>query len=341
MRVESSVTSLSWIPSEAVTGLSRTLFDAGVAHYDEPPPDTIGDLAALQGSDRFRFANRLAAWVDLEGATIVGAGYEPGSHGMMGATTVRVAARAATFAAPALPDLRAEPEWGDGWVRFVQTVGGHTALPAPRRVSRPPFVQLRAPLVWTTLALTFHQGGRWEHEMIGASVFPRHWVYDSDARLVAKAGLADFKQWYRHAFGMHSPWGHENSRAFITTVETALERDLATRIMRGGEKPTIGTLKAGELLVEQGSPGNEVFLLLDGVLVMEVDGEPLAELGPGAIVGERAVIEDGRRTSTLRAVTKIRVATARAEQLDLDVLGELARGHRRERTLPQPRPPSR
>ena len=329
MRVASSVTSLSWIPSEAVTGLNRAVFDSGVAHYDEPPPDTIEDLAELQRTDRFRFANRLSAWADIEDGTIVGAGYAPDSGGVMGATTVRVAAKAATFAAPALPDLRAE-EWGDGWVRVVQTVGGRTALPAPRRVNHPPFMQLRAPLVWSTLAMTFHADGRCEAEMLGASVFPRHWIYDADGKLTAKAGLADFKQWYRRAFGKHSPWGNENSQTFITAVETALERDLATHIMRGGEKPTIRSLKPGAVLTVQGQPGDEVFLLLDGVLVMEVDGEPLAELGPGAIVGERAVLEQGLRTSTLRAVTKVRVAAASSQQLDLAALAQVAGGHNRE-----------
>jgi hypothetical protein len=329
MRVASSITSLSWIPSEAVTGLNRAVFDSGVAHYDEPPPDTIEDLAELQRTDRFRFANRLSAWADIDDGTIVGAGYAPESGGVMGATTVRVAAKAATFAAPALPDLRAE-EWGDGWVRVVQTVGGRTALPAPRRVNHPPFMQLRAPLVWSTLALTFHIDGRCEAEMLGASVFPRHWIYDADGKLTAKAGLADFKQWYRRAFGKHSPWGNENSQTFITAVETALERDLATHIMRGGEKPTIRSLKPGALLTEQGQPGDEVFLLLDGVLVMEVDGAPLAELGPGAILGERAVLEKGLRTSTLRAVTKVRVAAASSQQLDLAALAQVAGGHNRE-----------
>ena len=43
------------------------------------------------------------------------------------------------------------PEVGDKWVRFVQTAGGRTGLPAPRRVRHPPFVQWRAPLAWTTL----------------------------------------------------------------------------------------------------------------------------------------------------------------------------------------------
>jgi CRP-like cAMP-binding protein len=83
-------------------------------------------------------------------------------------------------------------------------------------------------------------------------------------------------------------------------------------------------------LVRQGEPGDELFLLLDGVLEVFVDGEPVAELGPGAVGGERALLEGGTRTSTLRALTKVRVAVADADQMDLAALRELARGHRRE-----------
>ena len=100
--------------------------------------------------------------------------------------------------------------------------------------------------------------------------------------------------------------------------------------MRGGDKPKIRKLKAGALLTEQGKPGDEVFLVLDGVLAVEVDGEPLAEFGPGAILGERAVLEGGVRTSTLRAVTKCRVAVAQGDQLDRKVLEQISQGHRRE-----------
>ena len=47
-RVSGSVTSISWIPSEAVAALSLKLgFDMGVAHYDQPPPDEIGGIESL------------------------------------------------------------------------------------------------------------------------------------------------------------------------------------------------------------------------------------------------------------------------------------------------------
>ncbi|MGH9281190.1 MAG: cyclic nucleotide-binding domain-containing protein [Acidimicrobiales bacterium] len=328
MRFESSVVSLSWIPSEAVAGLTALPFNTGVAHYDGPPPDVLTDLDGLRQADAFRFANELRAWIEVDGGRIVGWGQEGGGH--IGATTLRVGSRNLTFAAVALPDLRPDPEVSDTSVRFVQTAGGRTGLPAPRRVSRPPFVQLTAPLAWTTLALTMLSDGSSTFEVLGASAFPRHWVYDRSGALAVKSGVIDFDHWYREAFGAHSPWGDEHSPAVVTAVETELERRLSRVVMGGGRKREIRNLETGQTLVNQGAPGDELFLLLDGVLHVEVDGDVVAEIGPGAILGERAILEGGRRTSTLRAVTKCRVAVAAAGSIDLSALGEVSGGHRRE-----------
>jgi hypothetical protein len=41
MRVESRVTSLSWISSEAAKGMLRMGFSTHVAEYDDPSPDVI------------------------------------------------------------------------------------------------------------------------------------------------------------------------------------------------------------------------------------------------------------------------------------------------------------
>src|SRR5271165_5848471 len=89
MRYESSVTSLSWIPSEAVTGGTRVAFDAGIAHYDDPPPAEIADIEELRAADRFRFANVLRAWIDVDNSgRITRSGYSGG--GLMGTTTIRL-----------------------------------------------------------------------------------------------------------------------------------------------------------------------------------------------------------------------------------------------------------
>src|ERR1700689_1282882 len=91
MRYESSITSLSWIPSEAVTGTTRIAFDSGISHYDEPPPAELTDLAALQAADRFRFANVLRAWIETsDDGQILAAGYSGG--GLMGSTLVKLGA---------------------------------------------------------------------------------------------------------------------------------------------------------------------------------------------------------------------------------------------------------
>jgi hypothetical protein len=326
-RHEGLVTSLSWIPSEAIEGAQRLAFDSGITHYDPPPPAESIDLEALRAADRFRFANVLRAWVDVADGRITDCGY--GGGGLMGATTVRVAGLRHKFEAVQLPDLQRDPERGDGWVRFVQTTGGRTGLPAPRRVRRRPFVQWQAPLVWTTLTLTVHADGRTEGSLTGASRFPRHWVYDAAGSLTHKSGLTDFKDWYRQSFGRHTPWGDQDSDALVTAVETALERSLSARVMGGG-KVKVLKFKAGDLLAKQGEPGSEVFLILDGVIRVIHNDERLAEYGPGALLGERAHLEAGARTSTLEAVTACRAAVVEAAQLERADLHELAQGHRRE-----------
>jgi hypothetical protein len=327
MRIESSVTSVSWIPSEAVTGMTRLPFEVGFTHYDNPPPDVIEDLEGLGAADGFRFANRLSAWIDVQGGKIADHGYSGGA--VMGSTTVRLG-KQATFAAVSFPDIRREPEISPTSVRFVQTAGGRPGIPAPRRVRHPPFVQLKGPTVWTTLVLTLNIDGTARYELAGASSFPRHWIYDEEGKLTQKAGLTDFKEWYRRAFGRHTPWGDEDSRALVTTAETALERELSLVIMREDAKAKIKKLRTGKVLTKQGEPGDEVFLLLDGVLTVEVDGKPVAELGPGAILGERAVLEGGVRTATLRAATKCKVAVAPSDRVDPEALAEVSKRHRRE-----------
>jgi hypothetical protein len=326
MRVESSATTLSWIPSEAVTGLPRTVFDSGVLHYDEPPPDTVTDLDALRRADRFRFANRLQAWAEFDGERPVALGRS--GSGLMGSTRLRVASLGVTFAAIGMPDLQPEPEVGDGWVRFRQTCGGRTGIAAPRPVHRAPYLRLQAPLVWTTLGLTLHADGRTEVALAGASPFPRHWVYGADGGLVLKTGLTDFPGWMAQPSHASTPWGDEDSPAVVTAAETALERELSRVLMRGA--PSFRRLAAGEVLARQGSPGDALYLLLDGVVTVAVDDEPLADVGPGAVLGERALLEGGLRTATLTAATPIRVAQVPADAVDVDALRRLAAGHHRE-----------
>jgi hypothetical protein len=300
----------------------------GITHYDEPPPDRIEDLEALRVGDRFREANELRAFIEVDDGRIVNAGHLGKGH--IGATTVRVGPAALRFPAVQLPDIQAEPDIGATSARFVQTVGGRMGLPTPRPVPHPPFVQFWPSIAWTTLALTINADGTSSHEVVGASPFPRHWIYDHEGRLVEKSGSIDFGKWFNNSFGHRTPWGEQDSPAVVTAVESALERSLSGAIMRGGAKPTIRTIRDGETLVRQGEAGTEVFLILDGIFVVEIDGKPVAEIGPGAVVGERAGLLNGARTATLFARTEGRVASVPHDALDQEALGSLAATHRRE-----------
>jgi hypothetical protein len=328
MNIRAAVTSISWIPSEAIAGATKLPFETGVAHYDPPPPDAIEDLEELRRTDRFRFANELHGWIEVKDGRIVD--YGQSGRGLIGSTTLQVGPKKAVFQAVPLPDLQPAPEVTETKVTFFQTCGGRTGVPAPRRVRRAPFVQFSAPLAWTTLALEMHADGTCEHHLVGASPFPRHWVYDTTGKLVKKSGLIDFSTWYRSAFGKHSPWGDQDSPALATEVESALERQLSADLMQGAAKPRVIKVEAGTAIVEQGDPGEELFLVLDGVVRVEVDSERIAEYGPGSMHGERAVLEGGLRTSTVRAVTKCKLAVAKADQVDRKALQQLSAGHRRE-----------
>jgi len=331
-KIESRVAAVSWIPSEAVKGAMKAPFELGIAHYDQPLPDELGDLEDWKERDLFRVANDLRAWIEIDDAgTVVDLGYAGG--GVIGSTTMGMGSAAATFQAIPYPDLQPEPEVGDTWVRFTQTAGGRTGVPAPRRVSKPPYVQYHAPTAWSTLSLTIHTDGRSEWNLDGASPFPRHWIYGPDGKLAAKSGLVDFKDWYRTAFGDFSPWGGEDSPALVAAVESAMERELS-RVIMGEGKPKVRKLKVGAALTTQGEEADAIYLLLDGVIQVNVDDREIANLGPGALIGERAVLEGGRRTATLVAVSPCKVAQARKVELDLDKLAEISQGHRREEQTP-------
>jgi hypothetical protein len=320
MRIEKTVTSISWIPSQAIKGMTKLTFDMGPAHYDDPPPDLLTDLEGLREKDGFRFANELKAYIEVEDGKIVD--YGQSGKGHIGSTTLRFGGKGITIPAVALDDIRSE-QVDDDKVRFVQTSGGRTGLPMPRPVKRKPFFQIQAPLAWTTLALTLGSDGSHDFEVTGASPFPRHWVYDNDGNISQKTGSIEFKKWAKEAFGHKTPWGDEDSPALVTKAESALERQLSTLIM-SGKKPKREKVAEGETLVEQGDPGGHLFLLLDGVLDVEVDGEIVAEVGPGAILGEMAILQGGKRTSTLRARVPSVVVVAPPEAVDRKALEELS-----------------
>jgi hypothetical protein len=306
MRIDAAATAITWLPFEALDRLHNVPLELAVAHYDEPPPALLPDLDDLRRRDAFREANELRAWVEVRAGRVV-------DYGQTGRSLIgdgpELEAQQVAFAAVEFPAIQPEPEVGDGWVRFTQTVGGRIGLPTPRPVVGRPYFHVGAVSAWTTLELLIRADGTTESRLVAASPFPFHSIYDAEQR-VSVCGGVEFE------LGDGTPWGDEATPAFATAVESELERRLATSILRDGAKLVRRRVARGETLVQQGQRGRELFVLLDGVLDVEIGGEVVAQVGSGAILGERAVLGDGRRTATLRAVRSSRVAVVGPDEID-------------------------
>jgi Cyclic nucleotide-binding domain len=294
MRIESSVTAITWLPFAALDSLPELPIGIAVAHHDEPPPLVLGDLDELRDADRFREANQLQGWIEVEAGRIVDYGRD--GRSLVPGAGLDLDADQILFPAIEFPVLRPEPEVGDGFVRFQQTVGGRIGFPVPRPLRGRGYFHIGSALAWTTLELVLRADGSSDGRLIAASPFPRHSLYGDEGTFVSERGLTDFDGWYRE-WHDESPWTGDE-----------LEDELDRVAIHSGARVLRRRLDRGETLVEQGTSGTDMFLLLEGMLDVEIDGVPVARVGSGAVLGELAVLGEGRRTATLRAARRSRVA---------------------------------
>jgi hypothetical protein len=302
--------------------------EKGIMHYDPPPPLTVTDLEGMRSRGEFRFANILRAWIHVENGEIRDYGYAGGV--VMGLTPI--SAGPLHVLLPTKPNavIQHPPQLNGDAVTFVQTAGGRPVFSFLKPSHRWPFLVTRPFTIWTTIELTIEADGSCQQRLVGASPFPRHWLYDDGGHLVEKAALTRSKLWLDTVFGTHTPWGGQDQAPVVAPPETELERSLSEQIMQGGERPAIRTVPAGEFLFRQAEDGASIAVILDGNFDVRVDGKVVGQVGPGTVVGERASLEAGRRTADLYALTEGRVAEAGPGTLSVEQLGELARGHHRE-----------
>ena len=81
-----------------------------------------------------------------------------------------------------------------------------------------------------------------------------------------------------------------------------------------GKVATELDLPAGKVLARQGEVGSEMFILLDGTASVTHDGQRVATLTAGDVMGELAVISGHPRNATVVAETELRI-------LDLNHIG--------------------
>ena len=227
MRIESSVTSVSWIPEGSVSGLARVPFSLGVTHYDDRPRARLGDIDALRADPNVREVNRLEAWIEVRDGRIDRSGYGRNS-GFVGSTSLDLGVTRVTVSGRARPVLRRRPLVSAQTARFVQTIGGRTGMPFPRLTGRPPFLAWNSSTAWTTLVLTLHADGRKDGWLLGASPFPRHFLYDEGGNLMGDTAVTDFGRWFSTHYGRETPWGgYDLEPLAIREVAPAREQEVA------------------------------------------------------------------------------------------------------------------
>ena len=308
-------------PSGGGRGTVQAPFALGVAHYDAPPPDAAPDVDALLDADAVRFANEIRGSVEVKAGRVVD--YRMSGGGRLGSTTGGLRSHGFTFAAASLPELAEAPSVTDDGVTFVQTAGGHTGVPVPRAVPHAPFWRLSAPLAWSSLSLTIHLDGSSESRIVDASPFPRHCLYDDHGRLTHKTALIRYRDWLRHADHERSPWSGAKRHVPVAAVRSEVERALADSILvsRAWRQQH---LPAGGRLRDATITESEVHVLLDGVLVIEVDGKPEIEVGPGAIFDPALRTAESKARVSVRAETACRLAVMPRAQLDPQALIDVA-----------------
>src|SRR5690242_12282868 len=71
-----------------------------------------------------------------------------------------------------------------------------------------------------------------------------------------------------------------------------------------------------EAICVKGSTGCDLFVVLDGrVNITSKNGEKLAEVGPGAVIGEVALVDDQPRSANAVCVTAVHYARLPAKEL--------------------------
>jgi CRP-like cAMP-binding protein len=63
----------------------------------------------------------------------------------------------------------------------------------------------------------------------------------------------------------------------------------------------------GKVIIREGGQANAFYAIEEGTVKVERDGEHIADLGPGDVFGEQALLEKSERSATVTATSPLRM----------------------------------
>jgi len=81
-------------------------------------------------------------------------------------------------------------------------------------------------------------------------------------------------------------------------------------------------LEPGDILCRQGEHSTDAFVLVDGEAAVIIDGNQVAVVGKGEVVGELSIEHGGLRTATLRAITPLHVLVVDPREIESVLLSD-------------------
>ena len=94
---------------------------------------------------------------------------------------------------------------------------------------------------------------------------------------------------------------------------------------------TLESAPEGKEIIKEGGYANDFYVIEEGTVKVEREGEHVADLGPGDVFGEQGLLEKQERSATVTATSAVRLIKiehwelSRMKQSMPDAVGELQR----------------
>jgi CRP/FNR family transcriptional regulator, cyclic AMP receptor protein len=70
---------------------------------------------------------------------------------------------------------------------------------------------------------------------------------------------------------------------------------------------TLESVAEGKVIIREGGFANDFYIIEDGTVKVERNGEHIADLGPGDVFGEQGLLEKQERSATVTATSSVRL----------------------------------